>query len=325
MYREKRIAVIIPAYNEERLIGKTIGTLPGFVDYITVINDGSTDRTAEIVGELIRSDPRVRLLVHERNGGVGAAIRTGYAWARNTDADITVVMNGDNQMDPHDLPALLDPLVEDQADYVKGNRLVTGEAWSQIPRVRYLGNSVLSFLTKFASGYFHVSDSQSGYTAINRRALAVLPLGTIYSGFGVPNDILVKLNISYMRVMDVPVRPVYGVGERSDLKIRKVIFSIPVLLIHLFFHRMFQKYLIRDFHPIILCYSISVLLFAVAAPLSIRLFIMWIESGRIMPMNLLAVVFCVLAALQTLFIAIFFDIDQNQKPKGKSISESSST
>ncbi|MFC1485600.1 glycosyltransferase family 2 protein [Candidatus Latescibacterota bacterium] len=325
MYRKKKVAVIVPAYNEEHLVGKTVQTLPVFVDYVTVIDDGSTDRTSEIVRELMASDPHIRLIVHEKNMGVGAAIRTGYTWARDTDADITVVMNGDNQMDPHDLPALLDPLVEDQADYVKGNRLITGEAWSQIPRIRYLGNSVLSFLTKFTSGYFHISDSQSGYTAINRRALAALPLKTLYPGFGVPNDILVKLNINYLRVMDVPVKPVYGVGERSDLKIQKVIFSIPILLIRLFFHRMFQKYLIRDFHPIILCYSISGLLFTVAVPLSIRLFIRWIESGRIMPMNLLTVVFCVLAALQTLFIAIFFDIDQNQKPKGKSISESSST
>ena len=208
MYREKKVCVVVPAYNEELLISKTIQTLPNFVDQIVVVDDGSADKTVEIVKTLAEKNPRILLIRLEKNMGVGAAVRTGYIWCRDNDIDIAVVMNGDNQMDPDDLPDLLNPIVENRADYTKGNRLVTGEAWHIIPRIRYLGNSVLTFMTKIASGYWFVTDSQSGYTAMNRKALHILPLENIYHGYGMPNDILVRCNILDLRVTDVPVKPI---------------------------------------------------------------------------------------------------------------------
>src|SRR4029079_19454778 len=146
-----------------------------------------------------------------------------YARAVEEEIDVVCVMNGDNQMDASELVLLATPVARDEADYAKANRLFTGEAWELIPHTRYLGNAVLSLLTKIASGYWHVADSQAGYTAVSPRALELLDLERLYPRYGFPNDILVHLNVWNARVRDVPSRPVYGVGERSGLKIRKVV------------------------------------------------------------------------------------------------------
>ncbi|RMG41902.1 MAG: glycosyltransferase family 2 protein [Candidatus Dadabacteria bacterium] len=316
MYRERKIAVVIPAYNEEKLIQYTISSVPDFVDHIVVINDASQDRTGEKVIEVGQQDRRIHYIEHKQNRGVGAAISSGYIWCRENDIDIAVVMAGDGQMDPADLPALLDPVVEDRTDYAKGNRLVTGEAWQKIPRVRYLGNSVLTFLTKIASGYWHVTDSQTGYTALNKKALKVLPLENIYPRYGMPNDFLVTLNIYNMRVMDVPVNPVYGIGEKSGIKITKVIFSLSFLIMRLFMKRMVQKYIIRDFHPLILFYAFGAFLLLVDIPLIIRLFWKWAETGIIPSINALTVVFCTFMAFQSILFAMLFDMEANRDLKG---------
>src|SRR5207237_9581520 len=139
-------------------------------------------------------DPRVQLLEHERNKGVGAAIVTGYKAALADRIDVTAVMAADNQMPPEDLELLVRPVARGEVDYAKANRLFTGQAWDLIPRYRYLGNAVLSLLTKIASGYWHVADSQSGYTAVSREMLELLDLERLYPRYGFPNDMLVHLN-----------------------------------------------------------------------------------------------------------------------------------
>ncbi|RME48394.1 MAG: glycosyltransferase family 2 protein, partial [Caldilineae bacterium] len=221
MFQGKSVAVVVPAYNEEKLIGQTIETMPDLVDRIVVVDDASTDGTAQVVRDYCARPAwqnRLFLLQHTENQGVGGAIATGYKWCRDHKVDVAVVMAGDGQMDPADLPALLEPVVSGRADYAKGNRLFTGDAWHIIPRVRYLGNSMMSLLTKIASGYWHIADSQSGYTAINRRALQTLEWDTMYRRYGQPNDLLVRLNIYNFRVVDVPVRPIYNIGETSGVK-----------------------------------------------------------------------------------------------------------
>lgn len=250
MYKDKKVCVVVPAYNEENLIGKVIETMPDFVDRIVVVDDRSSDKTAEIVeGLATKSGGRIVLIEHDKNEGVGGAIVTGYKWAMDNRMDVTAVMAGDAQMDPADLPNLLDPVVAGEIDYAKGNRLFTGNAWQIIPKVRYLGNSYLSLLTKIASGYWHVADSQTGYTVINLKALQMLDLNGIYKRFGMPNDMLIKLNIFNFRVRDIAVRPVYNIGEKSNIRLRKVAFTIPLLLLKGFLYRMREKYIIRDFHP----------------------------------------------------------------------------
>jgi glycosyltransferase involved in cell wall biosynthesis len=310
----KKIGVVVPAYNESKLIAKTIGGMPDFVDQIIVVNDCSKDNTAEIVEDISKTNPRVILLNHQVNKGVGGAISTGYIYCRDNDIDIAVVMAGDNQMDPNDLPALLDPVLKDKADYSKGNRLITGEAWKKIPKIRYFGNSMLSFLTKIASGYWHVADSQTGYTALNKRALKMLPLEDIYPRYGMPNDFLVTLNIYNMRVVDVPVRPVYA-DETSGINIKKVIFSLSILLLKLFFKRMVQKYIIRDFHPLVLFYFFGSFLMLIDIPLLIRFFYIWSATKVAPEMTLIMILLCSISGLQLMLFAMLFDMETNRELK----------
>jgi glycosyltransferase involved in cell wall biosynthesis len=317
MYRDKSIGVVVPAYNEEALVGRTVQSIPDCVDHVLVVDDGSRDATASVVEEIERQYPRVRLIRHGRNRGVGAAVATGYVWCRDHDVDVAVVMNADGQMDPADLPALLDPVVENRADYAKGNRLVTGEAWKKIPHVRYLGNAALTFLTKIASGYWYITDSQSGYTALNRKALDWLPLESIYPGYGMPNDLLVTLNIYGMRVIDVPVNPIYGIGERSDMRVGRVLFSLTVLILRLFARRMIQRYVIRDFHPLVLFYAFGVALLLVDLPLIVRLLVVWSSTGSIPSINALTIVFFTVMSLQSILFAMLFDMEANRDLKGR--------
>jgi glycosyltransferase involved in cell wall biosynthesis len=310
MLEGKRVAVVVPAYDEERLIGATLGGIPGFVDRVLVVDDGSTDATAERARGF--GDPRVEVLAHERNRGVGAAIVTGYRRALEDQCDVVCVMAGDNQMDPADLATLVLPVARGQVDYAKANRLFSGQAWELIPRARYLGNAALSMLTKIASGYWHVADSQSGYTAIAGETLALLDLDHVYTGYGFPNDLLVHLNVVNARVRDFSSRPVYGVGERSGIRYRKVVPRISWLLLKGFFWRLREKYVIRDFHPLVFFYALGVL--ATLAGLVLGA----IELGFRIAGNAVSVGTVVLVALllisgsQFTLFAMWFDMESNK-------------
>jgi glycosyltransferase involved in cell wall biosynthesis len=313
MYKGKSVAVVVPAHNEEKLIGRVIETTPGYVDHIVVVDDLSGDRTAKIVEEYqSRDDDRVVLIRTEKNLGVGGAIAEGYKWCRDHKIQATAVMAGDAQMDPSDLPALLEPVVKGEVDYTKGNRLFTGEAWNTIPKTRYMGNAVLSLLTKIASGYWHVADSQTGYTVANQKVLSTIDLDKIYKRYGMPNDLLVKLNIYDFKVRDVEIQPIYGIGEKSGIKPLLVIPRFSWLLTRLFFYRMFQKYIIRDFHPLVFFYILSFFLNLLGFGLSIRLLIIWIDVGVIPPINSLAVFFSYIVGIQMLLFAMWFDMDSNK-------------
>ena len=307
---------MVPAYNEEKLIGRTLDTMPDFVDRIVVVDDCSRDATVERVRERVARQPeRVILIQHQVNQGVGGAIATGYEWCRDHQVDVAVVMAGDAQMDPADLPALLDPVVEGAADYAKGNRLFTGEAWEQIPRVRYLGNSAMSLLTKIASGYWHVADSQSGYTAINSKALRTIDWERMYKRYGQPNDLLVRLNIYSFRVSDVPVRPVYNIGEKSGVRPLRMIPRLSWLLLKLFLYRMWQKYVIRDFHPLVFFYLMGVALFTPGTLFGLYLVIYRMFAGAVAATSALFAVFLFVSGLQSIFFAMWFDMEYNKDLK----------
>jgi glycosyltransferase involved in cell wall biosynthesis len=315
MYRDKTIAVIVPAYNEEKLVGKVLKTVPPFVDHIVVVDDASSDRTGEVVKAHQEEDSRIIYLRHPRNEGVGGAIVTGYKWARDNEISISVVMAGDAQMDPKDLPKLLDPVVEGEVDYSKGNRLFTGKAWRVIPKTRYLGNAVLSFLTKIASGYWHVADSQSGYGAVNLEVLKTIDLGSVYKRYGMPNDFLVRLNVYHFRVRDVPVNPIYGIGERSGIKISRVIFTLSLLLLKLFLWRLKEKYIIRDFHPLVLFYLLGFILTPIGFVFGCYLLILRILIGSVAATSALFAAFFTISGLQSLFFAMWFDMEYNKDLK----------
>jgi glycosyltransferase involved in cell wall biosynthesis len=315
MYRNKTIAVVIPAYNEERLIEKVLESMPGFVDHIVVVDDASFDRTGEIVKTYQEREQRITYIRHIKNEGVGGAIITGYKWARDNGIDISVVMAGDAQMDPKDLPKLLDPVVEGRVDYSKGNRLFTGKAWRVIPKTRYLGNAILSFLTKISSGYWHVADSQSGYGAVALEVLKTIDLDSIYKRYGMPNDFLVRLNIYQFRVRDVSVNPIYGIGERSGIKIYKVVFTLSALLLKLFLRRLKEKYVIRDFHPLVLFYLMGFILTPIGFIFGCYLLIFRFFIGPVAATSALFAAFFTISGLQSLFFAMWFDMEYNKELK----------
>jgi glycosyltransferase involved in cell wall biosynthesis len=223
---QAQIAVVVPAYNEALQIARTLRTIPSFVDRVIVVDDGSTDGTSAVASAA--GDRRIQLVRHPRNRGVGAALRTGYSHALAAGADVVAVMAGDGQMHPDDLSALLWPVLRGEVDYAKGDRLSHPEALARMPLSRYVGNHMLSALTRAVTGAA-IRDSQCGYTAFSRRALERVPLHRLWDGYGYPNDLLGWLLARGASVCDVVVRPVYGV-ERSGIRLHHALLVVPFVL-----------------------------------------------------------------------------------------------
>lgn len=267
---------------------------------------------------MVREDPDKRIVIirNERNAGVGQAIARGYKWCKDNDIGCTAVMAGDAQMDPAELMDICVPVVRDGVDYVKGNRLSHGSARTFIPKTRFFGNSVLSLLTKAASGYWRVSDTQTGYTAISLSALNSVKLYEIYPRYGMPNDMLVKLNIAGCTLREVPIKPVYRVGENSKMKISKVIPRIFWLLLKSFVKRLWTKYFLNDFHPLFILYNLSGLLYLLCIPFAIRI-IQYLGGGGISGerpvLNSLMFMFLFVSASQSLLFAMWMDIQDNER------------
>jgi glycosyltransferase involved in cell wall biosynthesis len=310
MLEGKSLAVVVPAYDEEQLVATTIRGIPHFVDRIIVVDDASRDGTADAARAA--GDSRVDVVTHERNAGVGAAIVTGYRRAVAEGADVVCVMAADNQMDPDDLERIALPVVRGEVDYAKANRLVSGQAWEVIPRSRYLGNAMLSFLTKIASGYWHIADSQSGYTAASREILDQLDLERVYPRYGFPNDMLVHLNVWNARVRDVTARPVYNVGEKSGIKIRKVVPRISWLLVKGFFWRMREKYVIRDFHPLVFFYALGFLMTVLGLALGIVEVVFRIMGNAVSVGTVVLVALLLIFGSQFTLFAMWFDMESNK-------------
>nr|MDQ3823517.1 glycosyltransferase family 2 protein [Actinomycetota bacterium] len=284
-------------------------------DRIYVVDDASEDATAERARAI--EDDRVELIAHERNQGVGAAIVTGYKRAVEERIDVTCVMAADNQMDPYDLEKLVRPVALDHVDYAKANRLFTGQAWQLIPRHRYLGNAVLSLLTKIASGYWHVADSQSGYTAIGLDTLERIDLDRLYRRYGFPNDMLVHLNVWNARVRDYPSRPIYGVGERSGIRLRRVVPTISWLLLKGFFWRMKEKYVIRDFHPLVFFYFLGFLMLGVGLALGAAVTVLRFFGNEITTPTIVLVALLLISGSQFMLFAMWFDMESNKDLGGR--------
>ena len=258
------------------------------------------------------SSERIILIKHKINCGVGAAIATGYKWCKDHNIDCTAVMAGDGQMDPNELESICNPVVNEGGDYVKGNRLIHQSAWVIIPKVRFFGNSILSILTKIASGYWHVSDTQTGYTALSNHGLNSIPLYKIYKRYGMPNDMLIKLNIAFCSIREVKIKPVYAVGEKSKLKILKVSVPILMLLIKGFFTRLWTKYLFRNFHPLFLLYNVAFLIFISNSYFFYHLIKHFLEPNSKTPTDFLIIfVFLTISGFQSLLFAMWMDIQDN--------------
>lgn len=289
MYQNHTVGVVIPAYNEEGFIGSVITDIPDYVDRIYVIDDCSTDGTWDEItsiaqkevnndGEYIEDqasteneplatdggtlanraiihDPigRVLPIEHLSNLGAGGAIKTGYLAALQDKTDIVATIDGDGQMDLDQLPRLLDPIANGKADYAKANRLLYHEYREGMSGWRFFGNSILTFLTKIASGYWKMMDPQNGYTAISYRALDNIGIESMYEYYGYCNDLLVKLNAKGLRVADVAIPAHYG-EEESSIQYTEYIRKVSLMLLRNFLWRLKVRYFVLDFHPLGLFY-----------------------------------------------------------------------
>ncbi len=251
MYRDRVIAVVVPAFREERLIGETISGVPSFVDHLIVIDDASPDGTAAAAQSV--GDPRVEVVRLEVNQGVGGAVLTGHQRATDLGAEISVVMAGDNQMDPAKLTLLLDPIIDEGYGFTKGNRFFSPTSMSGMPAHRAVGNMALTFLTKAASGYWNIVDPQNGYTAITAESLSLVPLDRVSRRYDFENDLLIWLNIANVRAKDVNIPARYG-SELSTVRLRSFVPRVSALLFRGFWRRMWFKHMLWSFSPIALLF-----------------------------------------------------------------------
>lgn len=287
-------------------------------NYADVVSSQMTEREEQYYPEIevVNPDPecgRIILINHIRNSGKGAGIITGYKWCRDNDIDCTASMDGDGQMDPSELESLCRPVVDENIDYVKGNRLIHRSSRIVIPKIRFFGNSILSILTKVASGYWHVSDTQTGYTAISLKALNSIKIFDIYKYYGYPNDMLVKLNLAYCSLREVEIKPVYNVGEQSKMKISKVVRKVSWLLFKSFFKRIWMRYLFLDFHPLFLLYNLAFIMLIVSVPYLYRILKSIVLVQDIGTLPVLAFFFLFITGFQFLLFAMWMDMQDNER------------
>lgn len=307
MYRDHTVAVVVPAHNEERLIGAVIKTMPEFVDRLIIVDDASTDRTSDAV--VAAADARVELIRLERNMGVGGATVTGHRQVLTGEADIVALMDGDAQMDPDYLGHLLDPIVDGVAQFTKANRFFGPGTFQGMPRHRIVGNIALSFLTKAASGYWNLFDPQNGYTAMHRRALERLPLDRVAQGYDYENDILIQLNILRVPARDVPVPAMYG-DEVSGMRLSSVGPRIIARLWRGFWHRMWWKYVLQSFSAVALFFFSG--LFAVTVGLAFGIYAVIDSLGppSATPGTVLLAVAPTLTGVHLLIMSMWLDIQE---------------
>lgn len=309
---DKTVSVVIPAFNEEFHIKDTLSGIPELVATIIVIDDGSTDETKNLIIAQQHIDNRIRLISHQTNLGLGSSLVSGYLESLKLDSDITVIMAGDNQMDPNDLENLIRPLENGEADYVKGNRLFRSDVKDVMPGYRFIGNSLLTFLTKFATGYWHVIDPQCGYTAISRKALSSIPIENLTKGYGYNAHILNMLNLARFRVSDVEVRPIYG-PNTSKIKLRKYVPLVSKLLLKLFQKRIIHNYFWRNFHPLIFFYALSLVnSLLIAFPLLVRFFYLYLTIGTAPITTLILISISLNISILSFFFAVWFDMEDNK-------------
>ena len=227
MIGNRKLVVVVPAFGVGLQIEGVVRRMPSFVDRIVVVDDASTDGTAQAA--LAANDPRVDLLRHPVNRGVGGAMATGYQAALEGNADLVVKCDGDGQMDPQDIAVLVQPILDGRAEYAKACRFHHFEDLRSMPRIRLGGNIALTFLTKLASGYWHVLDPQNGFVAIDAGTLRRLAISRLARGYFFENDMLIRLNAIEARVADVPLPSRYG-DETSSLSPTRILLEFPFRL-----------------------------------------------------------------------------------------------
>jgi glycosyltransferase involved in cell wall biosynthesis len=311
MYRNKKIAVSIPAYNEEKLIEATIKSVPDYVDFIVPVNDASKDRTWEIVKAI--QSPRVHPVNALENGGVGASILAAHKQAIELGADIMVVMAGDNQMDPTEMPKLLDQMIDHDYDYVKGNRFIHARELKKMPLYRLLGNIFMSIMIKLASGYWSVSDPLNGYTALKADTFKSLNLDNIQKRYDFELSMLNELSFNDAKVKDVFIPAVYknekstinsGLNKGTEIRALKAI-------VKGFLRRIFIKNTLLNLSPVAIFYIVGTVLFVFGLISSVALAIYSIGERSPSAATAVLVVPSLIVGIQLLLQAVLVDI-QNE-------------
>lgn len=318
MYRDKKISLVIPAYNEARLIAPTLEGVPAIIDGIFVVDDCSPDNQNEVVLRCGNKDTRIKIIKHEVNQGPGGAIITGYLQSAKDGYDIAVVVGGDNQMPLGEVERFLDPIIDGRADYAKGNRFLLSQVedtLKKMPKMRFFGNWLITSLTKVASGFYKTMDVVDGYTAISREAIDTINWSNAWKGYGYPMDFLIRLNAYGFRVIDIPRTAIYLPGERqSQIKGINYALKVAPMLMRNFFWRLNFKYIYRDFHPLVFFYYLSFLLLPAGVVfgwyLVAKQFIF--SSGVSGPQA----IFCsmlIITGFQSLLFAMLFDMQEGHK------------
>lgn len=310
MYKDLGVAVVVPAYNEENLIGTTLTTMPDFVDRIFVIDDCSTDTTSAEAARVAAEDPRIEVIRLPENQGVGGAILTGHRRVLDEGLDVSVVMAGDAQMDPAYLPSLLDPIADDGVRFAKANRFYARSSTQGMPGHRVFGNVALSIMTKFASGYYHLFDPQNGYTAIHREALARLDLDAIKVNYSFENSLLIHLNILRVRARDVPIPAVYG-EEVSSMRLRRVVPMLLNTLLRGFWMRIWRKYVFPSFGPFALLFFLGLAATTLGLLAAVVIIVLAFNDVTATPATVMISVAPLLAGIQLLVSALIIDMQES--------------
>lgn len=318
MYRDKKVALVIPARNEERLIRPTLEAVPQLVDKVYVIDDVSTDNMCTVVRDYMKQDCRVELIQHERNTGPGGGIITGYKRSLEEEFDIAVVVGGDNQMPLDQMPRFLDPLIDGKADYTKGNRFMVRhlslrEVPQVMPKSRLIGNMLISAATKIASGYYKIADVVDGYTAITREALEIVDWDRAWKGYGYPMDFLIRLNAYNIRVKDIPRRAIYLPGERqSQIKGLRYAIWVSPMLFRGFIWRLINKYVLWDFHPLVFFFFAGLTLLPLGLLGGVYLIWQQVVGIGVSGPRATFVALLVITGLQFLLFAMLFDMEEGK-------------
>ena len=318
MYRNKKISLVIPAYNEAKLIKPTLESVPALVDRVYVVDDVSPDNQNEVILACAKKDPRITLLKHTVNQGPGGGIITGYKQSSKDGYDIAVVVGGDNQMPLDEVTRFLDPIIDVKADYTKGNRFLLSQlddTLLKMPKIRLIGNWMIAIVTKIASGYYKVMDFVDGYTAITKEAIDLINWSKAWKQYGYPMDFIIRMNAYSLRVLDIPRTAIYLPGERqSQIKGMKYFLRVSPMLVGGFFWRLRFKYLYRDFHPLFLFFYLSFLLLPVGLILGGYLIVSYFTGNpeAVTGSRSILCALLVLTGLQFLLFAMFFDMEEGK-------------
>lgn len=320
MYKNKKIGLVLPSYNEKKLIGPTLDAVPDYVDRVYVVDDASTDDMAQIVKKYMENDDRIELVQHDKNTGPGGAVISGYKGALKDDCDISVVAGGDNQMPFDEMPRLLDPIINGEADYVKGNRFMKqrmhiGMIPEIMPKLRVIGNIIITALTKISSGFYKVADVVDGYTATTKEVIHAVNWDKAWKGYGYPMDFLIRMNAYGFKAKDIPRRAIYTPDERqSQIKPLRYVIKVSPMLLRGFLWRLRFRYILLDFHPLVFFYYASFILLPTGVLLGLRLIYQQfiIHSGVSGPQATLCALFLI-TGFQCLLFAMLFDMQEGDK------------